>query len=66
MPVAGLIEEVAEGVTWRLKIILGQLAAPASSLHRLITAGYTFSHLAKPLLALVPNWPFAIGLIRYP
>jgi MFS family permease len=63
LPVAGLIEGVAESTASLLKIVSGWWANRASNRKPLIVAGYGVSNLAKPLLALVTSWPLALGLI---
>jgi len=61
--VAALIEGVAEGGTSLLKIVSGRLADRVASRRALVVAGYSLSNLARPLLALVANWPLALGLV---
>ncbi|HEX8034194.1 MAG TPA: MFS transporter [Ktedonobacterales bacterium] len=63
LTLAGLIEGLAEGAASLLKIASGRMADRVSSRRALITSGYAFSNLTKPLLALVTNWPIALGLI---
>ena len=63
LPVAGLIEGVAETASSLLKIASGQLSDRVDSRKPMILAGYSIANLAKPLLALVATWPQALGLI---
>lgn len=63
LTLAGLIEGLAEGVTSLLKIVSGRMADRVSSRRVLVTSGYAFSNVTKPLLALATNWPLALGLI---
>jgi len=63
LAVAALIEGVAEGGTSLLKIVSGRLADRVASRRALVVAGYSLSNLARPLLALVSNWPLALGLV---
>src|SRR4029079_15435410 len=57
LPVAGLIEGVAESTARLLKIVSGRLADRVSTRKPLILFGYSTSNLAKPLLAFVTSWP---------
>src|SRR5262249_43181846 len=63
LAIAGLFEGPAAGATSFLKIAAGRLADRVHSRRGLVTAGYSVSNLAKPLLALVSNWPLALGLV---
>jgi MFS family permease len=63
LPVAGLIEGVAESTASLLKIVSGRVSNKASNRKPLILAGYGLSNAAKPLLAAVTSWPLALGLI---
>jgi sugar phosphate permease len=63
-PVAavGVVEGLADGVATGLKAVSGVVADRVRR-HRLMTAlGYGLSALAKPLLALAPNWGVVAGL----
>lgn len=63
LAVAGMIEGVAEGATSILKVVAGRLADRFPDRRGLVTVGYSVSNLAKPLLALVTQWPLALGFI---
>src|SRR5947208_16442311 len=63
LPLAGLIEGVAESTASLLKIVSGRIADRASRRKPLILFGYSASNAAKPLLSLVTSWPFALLLI---
>lgn len=63
LPVAGLIEGIAESSASFLKIIAGRMSDRVSSRKPLILFGYSTSNLAKPLLALVSSWPAALLFI---
>jgi MFS family permease len=63
LPIAGLIEGIAESTASLLKIYSGRRADRVSARKPLIIFGYGTSNLAKPLLALVTTWPAALGLI---
>lgn len=63
LTIAGLIEGIAEGGTSLLRVVSGRLADRTTNRRGLVIAGYSISNLAKPLLALVGNWPLALGLI---
>lgn len=63
LAVAGLVEGIAEGATSTLKLVSGRLADRFSDRRWLVIAGYSVSNLSKPLLALVSNWPLALGLV---
>ncbi len=63
LPIAGLIEGVAESTASLLKIGAGRMADRASRRRPLIIFGYGLSNSVKPLLSLVSSWPAALGLI---
>src|SRR5207248_9901361 len=63
LPVAGLIEGVAESTASVLKVFAGRMADRVSRRKPLILFGYGLSNSVKPLLSLVANWPSALGLI---
>ena len=63
LPVAGLIEGLAESASSLLKIASGQWSDRVNSRKPMIFAGYTISNLAKPVLALAATWQQALGLI---
>lgn len=63
LTLAGLIEGIAEGATSILKVVSGRLADKFPYRRQLVIGGYTVSNLAKPLLALVTQWPIALGLV---
>lgn len=63
LPVAGLIEGVAESTASLLKIVSGRLSDRVSRRKPLILFGYSMSNLAKPLLSLVTSWPIALILV---
>ena len=63
LPIAGFIEGIAESTASLLKIWAGHLSNRVSRRTPLINFGYNLSNLAKPLLAFVPSWPYALGLI---
>ena len=63
LPIVGLIEGLAESTAGALRIVAGRLADRAPQRKPLIVAGYTLSHLARPLLAWTGAWPQALGLI---
>jgi MFS family permease len=63
LPLAGLIEGVAESTASILKIVSGRMSNRVSNRKPLIVAGYGVSNVAKPLLALVSHWSLALGLI---
>ena len=62
LPIAGFIEGIAESTASLLKIWAGHLSNRVSRRTPLINFGYNLSNLAKPLLAFVPSWPYALGL----
>lgn len=63
LPIAGLIEGVAESTASLLKIVAGRMSDRVSRRKPLVLFGYTLSNGVKPILALVSSWPFALGLI---
>jgi len=63
LPLAGLIEGVAESTASLLKIFSGRLADRPSRRRPLIIFGYGVSNTVKPLLSLVYTWPPALLLI---
>src|SRR4051812_7232973 len=63
LPLAGLIEGIAESTASVLKIFSGRWSDRARNRKPLILAGYSLSNAAKPLLALVTTWQAALGLI---
>ena len=63
LPVAGLIEGVAESTASLLKIVAGRMADRVTHRKPLILFGYSTSNLAKPILALANSWPLALLLI---
>ncbi|MEO5953032.1 MAG: MFS transporter [Chloroflexia bacterium] len=63
LPIAGLIEGVAESTASLLKIVSGRIADRPSKRPPLVLAGYVMSNGVKPLLAFVTGWPAALGLI---
>ena len=63
LALAALIEGLAESATSLLKILAGRMADRAPSRRGLVSWGYSVSAAAKPLLALVPSWTPALGLI---
>ncbi len=63
LPIAGLIEGIAESMSSLLKVLSGRLADRVAERKPLLLAGYGLSAIAKPLLALVAAWPAALGLI---
>ena len=63
LALAALIEGLAESATSLLKILSGRLADQSPSRRGLVTWGYSISAVAKPLLALVPSWLPALGLV---
>ncbi|MGB8644291.1 MAG: MFS transporter [Anaerolineae bacterium] len=63
LPIAGLIEGVAESFSSLVKIFSGRLADRVSERKPLILAGYTLSNGIKPFLSLVTAWPPALALI---
>jgi MFS family permease len=60
---ASLVEGVAEGATSILKIISGAVADRITNRRWLVIGGYSFSNLAKPLLAWITTWQLALGLV---
>src|SRR6476469_1781418 len=63
LPLAGLIEGIAESTASLLKIITGRMADRVRERKPLILFGYAVSNGVKPLLSLVTTWPQALGLI---
>lgn len=63
LPLAGLIEGVAESTASLLKIVAGRLAGRVAWRRPLILAGYGLSAGAKPLLALAGAWPAVLALV---
>lgn len=63
LALAALIEGIAESATSLLKIQAGWLSDRVRSRRWLVTWGFGISAFAKPLLALVPNWVPALGLV---
>jgi MFS family permease len=60
LPIAGLVEGVAESTASLLKIVAGRMSDRVSSRKPLILFGYGVSNGVKPLLAFVTTWPFAL------
>lgn len=65
LPVAGLIEGIAESTSSLLKIVAGRLSDHPSRRKPLIFFGYTLSNGVKPILAFVTAWPIALILIFF-
>jgi MFS family permease len=63
LPIAGLIEGVAESTASLLKVVAGRMSDRVSRRKPLILFGYGLSNSVKPLLALVTSWPFALIFI---
>ncbi|HEY0071307.1 MAG TPA: MFS transporter, partial [Chloroflexia bacterium] len=63
LPLAGLIEGVAESTASLLKIVAGRMSDRPSSRKPLMLFGYGVSNGVKPLLAFVSGWPPALLLI---
>src|SRR5215203_4277591 len=63
LPIAGLIEGIAESTASLLKIISGRISDRPSRRPPLVLFGYVVSNGVKPLLAFVSGWPAALGLI---
>lgn len=63
IPIAGLIEGIAESTAALLKVWSGRLADRLERRRPLIVAGYGLSGVAKPLLALVTSWPQVLALV---
>lgn len=63
LPIAGLIEGVAESTASLLKIVAGRISDRVPDRKPLILFGYTLSNGVKPLMGLVGVWPQALGLI---
>jgi MFS family permease len=65
LPVAGLIEGVAESTASLLKIVAGRMSDRPNRRKPLILFGYGVSNGVKPLLAFVGSWPLALLLIFF-
>jgi MFS family permease len=65
LPLAGLIEGVAESTASLLKIVAGRMSDRPSRRKPLILFGYGVSNGVKPLLAFVTGWPLALLLIFF-
>lgn len=63
LALAALIEGLAESATSLLTILAGRLADRIPSRRGLVCWGYGISAAAKPLLAFVPSWVPALGLV---
>jgi MFS family permease len=63
LPIAGLIEGVAESTASLLKVVAGRMSDRVSSRKPLILFGYGLSNGVKPILALVTTWPLALFFI---
>jgi MFS family permease len=63
LPIAGLIEGLAESTASLLKIVSGRMADRVSRRKPLIIFGYSASNLSKPLLAVASSWPIALVII---
>src|SRR3954468_8727510 len=63
LPIAGLIEGIAESTASILKIVSGRMSNQERSRRPLILFGYSASNLAKPLIAVISSWPAALLLI---
>ncbi len=63
LPIAGLIEGIAESTASLLKIVSGRISDRPSRRPPLVLFGYVVSNGVKPLLAFVTGWPAALGLI---
>ncbi len=63
LPLAGLIEGLAESTASLLKIVAGRLAGRVAWRRPLILGGYGLSAAAKPLLALAGAWPAVLALV---
>jgi len=63
LPLAGLIEGVAESTASLLKIVSGRLADQVSERKPMILFGYALSNGIKPVLGFVNAWLPALGLI---
>jgi len=63
-PVAalGLVEGLADGVATGLKAVSGEIADRVRHHKLMVGIGYGLSALAKPLLAVAPNWGAVAGL----
>ncbi len=63
IPLAGLIEGVAESTASLFKIVSGRLADRMAKRTPLILIGYGVSNAVKPLLALATGWPQVLGIV---
>ena len=63
LPIAGLLEGLAEGSAGLLKVVSGRLADRVPRRGPLILAGYALSAVAKPLLALAAGWPHVLTVM---
>jgi MFS family permease len=63
LPIAGLIEGVAESTASLLKIVSGRMSDRVSRRKPLIIFGYALSNGVKPFLAFITGWPAAMALI---
>lgn len=65
LPIAGLIEGIAESTSSLLKIISGRMSDRPSRRAPLVLFGYVISNGVKPLLAFVTGWQSALALIFF-
>ncbi len=65
LPIAGLIEGLAESTASLLKIVSGRMSDRVSRRKPLILFGYSIANIAKPLLGLATVWPVALLLIFF-
>ncbi len=65
LPVAGLVEGIAESTASLLKIVAGRMSDRVSRRKPLILFGYGLSNGVKPLLAFVSTWPLALLFIFF-
>ncbi|MDQ3929277.1 MAG: MFS transporter, partial [Chloroflexota bacterium] len=65
LPIAGLIEGVAESTASLLKIVSGRMSDRPNRRKPLILFGYGVSNGVKPLLAFVSSWPLALVLVFF-
>ena len=63
LPIAGLIEGIAESTASLLKIMSGRMSDRVSNRKPLIIFGYGLSNGIKPLLAFITSWPAALLVI---
>jgi MFS family permease len=63
LPLAGLIEGIAEATASLLKIVSGRLADRVPRRKPLVLGGYSISNVVKPLLALSNGWGYVLGLV---